>query len=46
MSKNINSKVVVINLKERKEKRKYIEKQLERRNVKFSFFTATKHSIP
>jgi glycosyl transferase family 25 len=46
MSKNINSSVVVINLKERKEKRKYIEKQLERRNVKFSFFTATKHSNP
>jgi hypothetical protein len=46
MSKNINSSVVVINLKERKEKRKYIEKQLERRNVKFTFFTATKHINP
>jgi len=36
-------KVVVINLKERTDKRKYIKTQLERRGINFSFFTATKH---
>ncbi len=35
--------IYVINLKERKEKRKYIKQQLERRNVPFQFFLADLH---
>jgi hypothetical protein len=35
--------IYVINLKERKEKRKYIKQQLERRNVPFHFFHADLH---
>lgn len=32
-----------INLKERKEKRKWFQKQMDRRNIKFEFFTTTLH---
>jgi len=38
--------VVVINLKERKDKRDYIKKELKSRNIEFCFYTATKHQNP
>ena len=41
-----NVKCVVINLKERTDKRTYIIKQLKSKNIQFSFFNATKHINP
>ena len=41
-----NIKVVIINLKERNDKRIYIEKELKSKNIKFDIFTATKHNDP
>ena len=38
--------VVVINLKERNDKKTYIEKELKGRNIRFDFFTAHKHKDP
>jgi len=38
--------VIVINLKERKDKRDYIKKELKSRNIDFNFFTASKHENP
>ena len=35
--------IYCINLKERKEKRKWFEKQMDRRNINFKFYTAIKH---
>lgn len=35
--------IYCINLKERKEKRKWFSKQMSRRNINFEFFTATLH---
>lgn len=35
--------VYCINLKERKDKRKWFSKQMERRNIKFKFYTTTLH---
>ena len=36
-------KVYCINLKERKEKKKWIKKQMKRKGLKFEFYTADKH---
>jgi GR25 family glycosyltransferase involved in LPS biosynthesis len=41
-----NVNVVVINLKERVDKRTYIEKELKKRSIKFNFFIAEKHNDP
>ena len=41
-----NIDVVVINLKERKDKRDYMEKQLKSRNINYTFFTAQRHKDP
>ena len=41
-----NVNVVVINLKERNDKKIYIEQELKSRNIKFDFFSATKHNNP
>jgi len=41
-----NVNVVVINLKERNDKRIYIEKELKNRNIKFNFFSAERHNDP
>ena len=35
--------IYCINLKERKEKRKWFKKQMDRKNINFEFYTATKH---
>ena len=41
-----NVKVVCINLKCRKDKKKYMKKQLKRRKLDFKFFNAEKHANP
>ena len=41
-----NTKIIVINLKERKEKRDYIRSHLESFNIDYNFFTAEKHDNP
>jgi GR25 family glycosyltransferase involved in LPS biosynthesis len=41
-----NVKCVVINLKERNDKRIYIQKQLKSNNIIYDIFTATKHENP
>jgi GR25 family glycosyltransferase involved in LPS biosynthesis len=41
-----NVKCVVINLKERNDKRNYIKKHLKLQNFDYTFFDATKHSNP
>ena len=41
-----NVKVVCINLKCRKDKKKYMKKQLKRRKLDFKFFNAKKHENP
>jgi GR25 family glycosyltransferase involved in LPS biosynthesis len=38
--------VTVINLKERNDKKIYIENELKSRNIKFNFFSAEKHNDP
>jgi len=42
--KNLN--IVVINLKDRTDKRVYIENELKSHNIKFNFFNAIKHNNP
>ena len=39
-------KAVVINLKERKEKREYIQEHLISQGMKFDFMTVSKHKNP
>ena len=41
-----NVEAVVINLKERTEKKNYMISQLEKKNMKYSFFTANRHTNP
>jgi len=41
-----NVKVIVINLKERNDKRIYIEEEFKKRNIKFNFFSAERHNDP
>ena len=38
--------IVVINLKDRKDKKKYINKLFEKKKINFNFFSATKHENP
>jgi GR25 family glycosyltransferase involved in LPS biosynthesis len=40
-----NVKCVIINLKERSDKREYIKKHLKGRNIEYSFFDTNKHPI-
>ena len=39
-------KSIIINLKERKDKREYIEKELKNKNINYTFFLANKHKDP
>jgi GR25 family glycosyltransferase involved in LPS biosynthesis len=41
-----NVEIVVINLKERIDKREYIQKELKSKNLKYTFYTATKNNDP
>jgi GR25 family glycosyltransferase involved in LPS biosynthesis len=41
-----NIKCVVINLKEREDKREYIKKQLKSKNIEYDFYIVDKHSNP
>ena len=41
-----NTKIVVINLKERTDKKKYIQDTFSRKNIKYDFFEAQKHKNP
>jgi len=41
-----NVNVTVINLKERNDKKTYIEKEFKNRNIKFNFFSAERHNNP
>ena len=41
-----NVKVKCINLKSRKDKKKCVKTHLKRKNIKFSFYTTTKHNNP
>jgi len=41
-----NTKIVVINLKERTDKKKYIQDTFQKKNIKYEFFEAQKHKNP